>query len=383
MKIIQLITRLIVGGAQRIALETAAGLRARSIDAEIWCGRQTGPEGSLADEAAARRIPVRTVPDLVKEIDPLRDLAALRWLTRELRGQRPDLIHTHSSKAGVLGRRAARRAGVPSIVHTVHGWGFSDETPRPARWCFIAAERAASRWVDQLIAVSAQVRDTGLRHRIGRPDLYSVIRPGVDPAPFADLEALRRRGTALREALGIGRDDLVAGTVGRLSPQKNPQMILDAATALPDMHWLLVGDGPLRGGLEERARREGLADRVHFAGLQTDTSAYYGLLDLFVLVSLWEGLPLTLIEAAMSGVPIVASRVGGVEELLPPSPAGCAFAPGDGEAFVQAVREWREGMGVSRDASLAHRSSALGECSREAMLGEIFSLYERLRGSRT
>ena len=375
MKIIQLITRLIIGGAQRIALETAAGLRARGIDAEIWCGTQTGPEGSLFDEAAARGIPVRSVPDLIKEVDPIRDLSALRWLTRELREHHPDLVHTHSSKAGILGRRAARTAKIPRILHTVHGWGFSDETPRIARLCFITAERAASRWVDSLIAVSAHVRDTGLRHRIGRPDLYEVIRPGVDPTPFADLEGLKRRGSAVREALGIKRDAIVAGTVGRLSPQKNPGMILDAAAAFPEIHWLLVGDGPLRGEIEARIRRESLGERVHLTGLQTDTAPYFGALDLFVLVSLWEGLPLTLIEAAMSGVPTIAARVGGVDELLARPPAGFHFSASDGEGFARAVRGWRERMSESRTAALATRDSVLSGCSQERMLDEILSLY--------
>jgi glycosyltransferase involved in cell wall biosynthesis len=381
MKIVQLITRLIVGGAQRIALETAAGLRARSIDAEIWCGTQTGPEGSLFDEAAARGIPVRSVPGLIKEVDPVRDLSALRWLIRELRERRPAVIHTHSSKAGILGRRAARTAGIEKIFHTVHGWGFSDETPRIARRCFITAERAASHWVDSLIAVSANVRDTGLRHGIGRPDLYEVIRPGVDPAPFADLDRLRRRGSAVREALGIRRDALVVGTVGRLSPQKNPGMILDAAASFPEIHWLLVGDGPLRGEIEARIRRESLSERVHLAGLQTDTASYFGALDLFVLVSLWEGLPLTLIEAAMSGLPSVAAQVGGVAELLARPPAGCHFMPGDGEGFRQAVHDWQRNKAESRAAALANRDTVLSACSRERMLERILSLYESNGGN--
>jgi glycosyltransferase involved in cell wall biosynthesis len=374
-KIIQLITRMIHGGAQRLALETAAALRARSVDAEIWCGTQTGPEGNLADEARSRGVPVRAVPGLVKQIDPIRDLSALRWLTRELTAQRPDLLHTHSSKAGVLGRRAARAAGVPRILHTVHGWGFSDRTPPLARWCFVAAERSASHWTDRLIAVSSQVRRSGLQHRIGTPDLYEVIHPGVDPEPFADLDRLRRAGRGLRESLGIGHGDLLAGTVGRLSAQKNPGMILDAAASLPEIHWLIVGDGPLREGIEARIRRESLGRRVHLTGLRTDVAPYYGALDLFVLVSLWEGLPLTLIEAAMGGVPVVATAVGGVEEILPPPPAGSLVPAGNREALVRAIEDWQGKITASRAAAAANRASVLRDYSRSRMLERIFRLY--------
>jgi glycosyltransferase involved in cell wall biosynthesis len=152
-------------------------------------------------------------------------------------------------------------------------------------------------------------------------------------------------------------------------------MILDAAAALPSIHWLLVGDGPLRGELEARVRRDGLGERVHFAGLQADAAQYYGAIDLFVLTSLWEGLPLTLIEAAMGGVPVIAARVGGVAELLPPSPAGYSFPAGDGEAFMQALRDWQEAIPASKRAAIANRPGVLEGFSIDRMLEETLRLY--------
>ncbi len=375
MKVVQLITRMIVGGAQRIALETAVSLRSRGVDAEIWCGPQAGAEGNLAVEAASSGVPVRTIRHLVKEIDPLRDRAALATLTREMRGAGIDMLHTHSSKAGILGRRAGRAAGIPRIVHTVHGWGFSSRTPWPARTVFIAAERAAAGWADSLIAVSRAVRDEGLRHGIGRPDLYRVILPGIDLAPFADSETMRRSGAALRARVGIPADAFVAGSVGRLSPQKNPQMILDAARRLPEIHWLWIGDGPLREGMEKRIDREGLSARVHLLGLRADPAACLGALDLFVLPSLWEGTPLTILEAAAAGLPIAAADVGGVSEILPPLPAGRRFDPGDLNGFVESVRAVRSNPFPAKAAALEHRPRVAREHSLDRMLGELHTLY--------
>jgi glycosyltransferase involved in cell wall biosynthesis len=380
MKIVQLITRLIVGGAQRIALETAASLRLRGLESEIWCGPQTGPEGSLFEEAAERSVPVRVIPHLVKQVDPLRDLAALRHLSRELLRARIDLLHTHSSKAGILGRRAGRSAGVPRIVHTVHGWGFSPRTPRPARSVFVAAERAAASWADRLITVSEAVRDEGLKLGIGREDLYRVIPPGIDTTPFQDLESIRRRGIELRADMGIPVDAFLAGSVGRLSPQKNPGMILDAARALPEVHWLWIGDGPLRTAIERGIARENLSSRVHLAGLRADPASFLGALDLFVLPSLWEGSPLTLLEASAAGVPIAASDVGGVAEIVPPSPAGRLFVAGDVPGFIEAVGASRASPAVARQAALLHRPSVMEERSSERMLDRLLALYEETIG---
>lgn len=375
MKTVQIITRLIVGGAQRIAIETAVASMERGHASEIWCGPQTGPEGSLAEEARARGIEIVIIPGLVKEVSPLKDGLALRQIAARLRRDRPDVVHTHSSKAGIVGRRAARSAGIARVLHTVHGWGFSERTPLPARIAFVHAERMAAGWADRLIAVSDAVREEGLRNGIGRPESYEVIRPGISVEAFADPVALRARGMALRDALGIPRDAIVAGTVTRLSPQKNPLMMLEAARKLPAITWLIAGDGPMRPEMERVIQRHGLSGRVHAIGRRTDVPEVLAALDLFVLTSLWEGLPLAILEAKAAGLPIVAALTGGVAEALPPVPAGWGYVAAETGAFIRALEDWSSRIDAAREAAMGARARACEEHSMSRMLDRILALY--------
>lgn len=380
MKIIQIITRLIAGGAQRIALETACDMASRGCGAEIWCGPQEGAEGSLAAEAISRGVRVVRIEPLVKQVDPFRDARALREIEARLRDARPDLVHTHSSKAGIVGRIAADRAGIGAILHTIHGWGWSERTPSPARWVFAAAERAAAMRADRLIAVSRAARDEGLRLGIGSPERYAVVHPGIELGPFADLGALRAQGRAVREALGIPGGAIVVGAVARLAPQKDPLLFVEAAIAAHDVHLLLVGDGPLRPRVEARAREAGVASRVHLAGRQSDPVPYLGAMDLFALTSRYEGFPLALIEARAAGLPIVAADVGGVGEILPDGPAGWRFPAGDAAAFRRAVKDASRERAAARAAAERLREEAMERFSLRAMLDSVASLYSRALG---
>jgi glycosyltransferase involved in cell wall biosynthesis len=380
MKVVQIVTRLIVGGAQRVALEQADLVRELGWESALWFGPQTGPEGSLEAEARSRGIPMRVFPELVKEVSPLRDLRALVALTAALRREGAAIVHTHSSKAGILGRHAARKARVPAIVHTVHGWGWHDGTAPVLRSLYARAERVAARRCNRLVAVSAAVRREGLARGIGESSLYEVIPPGIDTRPFEDLVALRARGERIRRELGIPQGRPVAGSVGRLSPQKNPCMLIDAIRGVPDLHLLLVGDGPLRGALERHALELGLAERVHFAGLQADPAPWYAAMDVFVLTSLWEGLPLTCIEAVAAGIPILAPEVAGVPEVVPPPPAGRVLPPGDVPALESALRQVVDDLPAARAAVLAQRDRILAAHSRETMLRRVADLYRALAG---
>jgi glycosyltransferase involved in cell wall biosynthesis len=344
MRIVTCITRLIRGGAQRVALETAAILTARGHDAPLWCGPETGSEGSLHQEAADRGVRVRVFPHLRRAVHPWHDALALTDLRRALRAEPPDLLHTHSSKAGILGREAARRAGVARVVHTVHGWGFTPHTPAWMVAGFVALERRCAP-VGPMVFVNPADREDGLRRGIVPHPKSRVISPGIDLGPYADAAALRQTGREARQSLGLSDDTVVAGFLGRLSDQKAPEIMLEVAAAADkgagDLHWLVVGDGPLAAALHERAgANPSLAGRIHWAGLQTDTRRWLTAMDLLLFPSRWEGAPLTLMEAMAAGLPVIASDLPGVRWVLEGfSEAGSG--PGRGPTEARDVAPWR------------------------------------------
>ncbi|MEM7394977.1 MAG: glycosyltransferase, partial [Verrucomicrobiota bacterium] len=294
-RVLHVITRLIVGGAQENTVDSVRALHARGWDVTLVTGPQTGPEGSLHEAATATGARVIVEPHLVREIHPVHDLLALIRLRRLIRRERFDLVHTHSSKAGIIGRWAARWARTPRIVHTVHGWGFHERQPPWLRRFYIGLERRAARITDALIVVSGLDRDTGVREGIAPEERFRTIRSAIDMERFAGGTEARDR---LRTAWGIPPDGTVVGAVNRLSEQKNPLLFLEVAKrvceARPDVWFVLVGDGPLRARIEAGLPESG---RVILTGLRRDIPEVLSALDLFLLTSDWEGLPRGLLQA--------------------------------------------------------------------------------------
>ncbi len=377
-KVCHLITRLIVGGAQRLALETAAFLTARGWDVQLWTGPQTGPEGSLHDEARRRGVRVVVVPNLVREISPWRDLRAYADLTKRLRAERFDLVHTHSSKAGIVGRLAAARARVPVRVHSIHGWAMTPATPPVQRTLYALLERFAAQRTHRLVAVSAAVRDAGLAARIGRPDLYRVIHGGIQPPPAASPET---RAAARRE-LGIPAQAVVAGTLGRLDDAKDPLGALQAALPLfgemPDLRLVFVGDGHLRAALETAVARAGLAPRVQLAGLRDRPHTLLPAFDVFFLSSRWEGFPLAVLEAQAHGLPVVAYDVAGLGEAVVDGEGGRLTAPGDRDSWRQALRLLLADAALRQRMGHAGRKRVEERFTMDRMLRETVDLYDQL-----
>jgi len=334
MIVVQVITRLIVGGAQLSVLRLSEALVQAGYDVRIVTGPQEGPEGSLRAQAAAIA-PVTVVPALVREIDPLQDLRAVGALRRLFGRLRPALIHTHSSKAGIVGRLAAPRG--PALVHTVHGWGHTPGDPAARRDALVRAERLAARRTDALITVSESVRAEGERLGIGRPEQYRVIPEFVDYRPV-DPDFAKARARA-RERLGLAGDTEVFGWVGRFVEQKDPEtvgaVLAAALGARPAARAVLVGDGPLRP-LVARALAP-FGERVLFTGLRTDARELYAAFDVLLHPSLWEGQPRVIQEALAERVPVVASRVIGTEGLLTGGVTGVEVAPRDVRGFVDGL----------------------------------------------
>lgn len=372
------ITRLIVGGAQENTILTCALLDRARYAPLLVSGAQTGLEGTLHGEAARLAVPTRILPSLVRQPAPRRDLATALKLWRLFERERPAIVHTHSSKAGIVGRLAARWARVPVIVHTVHGWGFHARTPALRRATYVRLERLAARWTARLVVVSTQDREKGLREGIGSRAQYVLIRSGIDLAPYRDA---RRHRAATRASLGIPPTACVLGAVTRLSPQKDPLTLVRAAAEvlrrLPDAYLVLVGDGPLRAELERLAAALGVLGRVRLTGIRRDVPALMGAFDVFVLTSLWEGLPRVIPQAMAAEVPIVATGVDGIAEAVEDGVTGRLAPPGSPALLAERVLDVV--TAPDRGRALAARASArTSEFELGAMLGALDGLYREL-----
>lgn len=336
-RVLHLITRLIVGGAQENTMYTAAMLNPARFQVEILSGPQTGSEGSLIEEVRARGVPLTILPDLLRQVSPLHDLRALWQLQRIIRDGGYTIVHTHSSKAGILGRLAARLAHTPVIIHTVHGWSFHDFMHPVVRQVYVLLERWMAAFTDALIVVTERDIQKGLEAGIGKPEQYHLIRSAI---PLDEFRPTGLDRNSIRDELGMPPNAVVIGNVGRFSAQKNPLDWVRIAGAIarscPQVFFLLVGDGPLRLEVENEIKNQGIQDRARLTGLRRDIPRLLSAMDIFLLTSLWEGLPRVLAQAMSMGLPVVANRVDGVAEGIQDDLTGHLVEPGD----IDQAAEW-------------------------------------------
>lgn len=352
-KVFNVITKLAVGGAQETALAYCSHLDPTYWDASIVTGPERSPEGDLFDEAARRGVPLRIVPSLGRRVDPVKDVRALLELIRLFRRERPDIVHTHSSKAGLVGRLAARMARVPVVVHTVHGWSFHEGMSPVGRAVAVRLERLAARWTSTLVVVTDTDAEIGGAEGIGTWGQYALVRSAVD------VDRLRRAAGSraeARKALGIPEGVPVMGTVTRLCAQKDPTTLLRAARAVvdrrPDAHLIVVGDGPLRVEVEKLLDELGLRSNVSLLGPRTDIATLLPGFDAFVLSSRWEGLPRVVVEAMAVGVPVVATDVGGIGDAVTDGESGLLAPAGDAGALAAATLRVLVQPGLGRRLAL-------------------------------
>ncbi|HEX9639655.1 MAG TPA: glycosyltransferase family 4 protein [Acidobacteriota bacterium] len=375
---VHIVTQLELGGAQRVTLDLL-----RCLAAAGWeVGLITGVDGPLVEEARGL-LGARLVlePALVRAVRPHLDLTALARLTARLRRLGPDVVHTHSSKAGIVGRAAARLAGTAVVVHSVHGFPFQPPPYQGAlrRRFYLGLERLAARWTDAFTCDSEANRRVGEQAGLFRRSAVEVIASGVDLEPYRRRAGLDRG--AKRLELGLPPDVPVVAMIACLKPQKAPLDYVAAcgriARELPRVHFLLIGDGELRPQVEAQVAADGLEQRFHLLGWRRDLPELVGMLDLALLTSLWEGLPQTLPIVQAAGVPVVATRVDGNAEAVLDGETGFLVAPGDSAALAGRALE------ILRDPELHRRMAAAGPrfaarfdlartCDR--MLG----LYQRL-----
>ncbi len=373
------ITQLELGGAQENTLYTVGHLRP-PFRPLLVCGR-----GGILDDEARRALPEPPifVPSLVRPIRPVRDLAALLSLYRIFRRTRPRIVHTHSSKAGALGRLAARLARVPIVVHSIHGYGFNDRQPAPLRSFLIILERALAWITTHVIVVSRANLEQGAALGIIPRSRATLIRSGIPIGAFesAGRDPALRGGAALRREIGADDRAPLVGMVACLKPQKSPLTFVEvaarAATAVPSARFILAGDGELRGAVLARVESLGLRGRFHLLGWRRDIPTIMAALDVLVLTSLWEGLPKVLPEAIATGVPIVATAVDGTLDILKDGETGFVCRPNDLEGLVERVVGLLRNPRLGRAAAERARAVLL-EFDIDAMVRAQESLYREL-----
>lgn len=385
MRVTHVITRLIVGGAQENTIATVLGLRRKTgVQVQLVSGPTTGPEGSLEsvfDQTPELLIRVR---ELVRPVHPWKDCLALQRLTRLFRQQRPDIVHTHSGKAGVLGRLAAHRAHVPIIIHTIHGPSFGHFQGALANLLFRLAEQRAARVTTHFVVVADAMKQQYLAAGIGRPEQYTKIFSGFDLTPF--LAA--KNDLQLRARFGLTAEDIVVGKIARLFKLKGHDDLFAVAPELvrrcPRLKFLLVGGGDWRARFEHKARSIGLTKHFIFSGLvpPAELPKLVGIMDIVVHLSRREGLPRALPQALAAARPIVAYDCDGTREVCFDNESGFLIRPGDLAGLSDRL------LRLARDADLRERFGQAGQkfvrehFAVEHMVERLYNLYLKLAAER-
>jgi len=385
-RILRLIARLNVGGPALHVAYLTKGLAERGYETDLLAGSLARGESSMSFVLEELGLSWHAVAPLHREISPLFDTLSIARLVRFIREARPHILHTHTAKAGAVGRIAAALAGdarPPIVVHTFHGHvlrGYFD----PATTAFFRGlERALARSTTRLVAVSPEVRDDLVELGIAPPGRFSVIRLGI---PLDARITGGGDGAPLRRLFGVREDEFVVGWIGRMTGIKRLPDVLAAFRRLCergiDARLCLVGDGPDREQVEQAAHDLGVARRTLFVGYQRDVAPYYAFFDALVLPSGNEGTPVVAIEALAAGRPVVATRVGGIPDVVEDGEDGFLVAPGDVDGIAAALER------LARDRALRRR---LGEHGRarvvpryrvERLVDDVDALYRELLSER-
>jgi glycosyltransferase involved in cell wall biosynthesis len=381
MRVTHIITRLIVGGAQENTVASVLGLRRKpGLQVELVSGPSLGPEGSLEHLFAGMTESFTTIPELVRPVNPWKDAVALRKLTRHLRARRPDIVHTHSGKAGVLGRIAAARARIPIIIHHVHGPSFGPFQPAPANFIFRNAERYAARMTTHFICSAHAMTRLYVAAGIGRPEQYTRILSGFNLKPYEQVS----HDAALRRKLGLLDGDFVIGKIARLAPLKGHDDLFAALKRLlpkcPQARLLLLGGGVLRDALEAKARAMGLANKVILTGLlpPKEVPRHIGIMDCLAHLSTREALSRALPQALAAGRPVVAYDFDGADEICLEDQTGFLVRTGDVSTVSDRLLELFLKPDLRERFGRRGREFVFEHFSVERLVDAQYELYQRL-----
>jgi glycosyltransferase involved in cell wall biosynthesis len=374
-RVAQVVTRLIAG-AGGVALRGALALDRGDFEVTILAA----DGGPLLGEAERAGLGVVRLRHMRPELSVTEDVLGLRELTVLLDGGRFDVVHTHSAKAGALGRLAAHRVGVPAVVHTFHGFPFHAFQSPVRRRAYVAVERRLGRITDRFLAVGSAVAAEAIRLELAPADRIRTIGSAIDTSIERASEASR---VAARRSMGLPADAVLVGTVGRLDNQKAPLDMVEAVRRLgrDDVHFVWIGDGPLRETVRRQLARRGLSGRFHLLGERNDVKRLLPGLDLFAMSSRYEGIPCAAVEAMMAGIPVVATAVNSVPEIVVPGRTGLLVPPAAPARLAGAVAYLLEHEREA--AAMAHAARGqLGDRFSPSVLGrDLTETYSAALGT--
>lgn len=376
-RVVRIIARLNIGGPAIHSTLLHERLNPARFQSTLVTGTEEAGEGNYL-ELHGRTANVEIIPDLGREIRPLRDVQTLSRLVALMRRIRPHVVHTHTAKAGAVGRAAAILAGVPVVVHTYHGHVLRGYFSPAKTAVYRGIERSLAWKTDRLLAVTTRVRDELIEMGVGMASQYRAVPLGFDLAPL--LAAERRRGE-LRAELGVGDAPLV-GIVARLVPIKAHEVFLAAVAEVrrhvPDVRILIVGDGELRQALEQQTAALGLTDAVRFLGWRADIDRLYADIDVVALTSRNEGSPVALIEAMASGLPVVSTDVGGVADVVEHGVSGLLAPMDDAPAVARHILTLLANPDMRRTMGQHGRAKVAATYDAGRLVTDIETLYEDL-----
>ena len=382
MRIAHVITRLIIGGAQENTVFSCQDMiRLYGDDVLLITGPPLGPEGSLMRQARAGGVPMEIVPQMRRPIHPVRDLVAYCRLKRILRDFQPHVVHTHSAKAGILGRAAAKKLRVPAVVHGVHGAPFHPYQSRLARQLFRACERWAAPKCHAFVSVADAMTDLLVNARVAPREKFTTIYSGMDVEPFLAAGEHRNR---VRQELGYRNDHVVVGKIARLFNLKGHEYLARAARrvvdANPNVRFLLVGDGILTDHFKSQIGRSGLAENFLFTGLvqPEEIPQLIGAMDIVVHTSLREGLARVLPQALIAGKPVVSYDVDGAREVVINDQTGYLLPPKSVNELADAIISLADHPALRLRLGEEGRQRFTEIFRHERMAAQLRQLYERL-----
>lgn len=374
--VLYIITKLELGGAQKQLLSIISNLDKGAYNVFLF----TSQEGLLMNEALSiEGLVVKKSRFLERKINPFKDILALIEICRFIKKNKIQIVHTYSSKAGILGRIAAKLSKVKIIIHTVHGWSFHDYQQKSAYYLYLFLEKICAKFSSKIIVVSQWDKEKGLKNLVGKPEQYVLVRYGIDCPEFENKE----KRSQIRKSFGLSDTDFVVGMVACFKPQKAPVDFIKLAAKIketfPNIKFIMIGDGELRRKISARIKKLNLERQIFLTGWRKDIPLVLSCMDIFVLTSLWEGLPIAVLEAMAAEVPVIATDTGGINEVIKNDKTGYLVKAGD----IGSMQNRIEGLFKDRQKRIefAHLSGQIinsGDFSLNIMVKNTQAVYRNL-----